>query len=160
MMEGGGSDGGEREWCGVMERGRSPGLVITCVCSLSPMSTHCCLCPHYSPCPRVVAHVCALLPMSACCCLYPCIVACVFVAHISSRSLAVIFVHTQPLLFMGIQFGGWLPLFVGSCLCLWVVAFVCGWLPLFMGGGLHMWVVLLLVQCGGGLLVGGGGGSS
>ena len=60
--EGGGregwSDGGEREWCGLMERGSSPGLIVTHVHSLLPMSTHHC------PYPCIIACVCESLPVS------------------------------------------------------------------------------------------------
>ena len=51
VMEGGRSDGRGREWCGVMDRGSSPGLVVARIRSLLPMSARRC------PCPRVVACV-------------------------------------------------------------------------------------------------------
>ena len=95
MMEGGGSDGGGREWCGVMERGNSPRLIVACDCSSLPMSARC------------------------------------------SHAAIVV---------MG--------------LFSWVVTFVRGQWSSFVGACLCSWPVLLLVGCGGGLLVSGGGGSS
>ena len=99
-----GSYGGEREWCRVLERGSSPGLIVACVCLLLPMSACHFLCPH------VVACVCASLPVSMCRCPCPHVIACVctslpvsarrcpcphIVARVHSHSWAVIFIYGQ-----------------------------------------------------------------
>ena len=147
MMEGGGSDGG-REWCGVMERGSSPGLIVAHVCSLLPMSTCRCLCLH------VVAHVGSHLWAV----IFVCEWSPLFVGS-RFHSRAVVFVHTQSLLFVGIHFHGLSPSFVGGGLCLWVLVFTCGQSPSFVGnlavgvvwwwavGG--WWWVLIAVHGGG-----------
>ena len=84
-----GSYGGEREWCRVLERVNSPGLIVAHVCTLLPMSACCCpylhvvSCVHMSlpmslhlcSCPHIISHVHASLPMSTCCCLHLQIVA-------------------------------------------------------------------------------------
>ena len=46
------SYGGGREWCGVMERGSSPGLVVAHVRSSSSMPAHRCSCPCIVACVR------------------------------------------------------------------------------------------------------------
>ena len=45
-----GSYGGGREWCGVMEKGSSPGVVVAHVRSSSPMPPRHCSCPHIVAC--------------------------------------------------------------------------------------------------------------
>ena len=127
-----GSYGGGREWCRVMERGSSPGLVVACVCTLLPMFACHCLCLHVvarvSSCSWEVVFICEQLPL--------------FVGgHL--HSCAFIFVHMQSSLFM--------------CSHHWAVVFVHRHLSLLMDGCHCSWVVLLPVQCGGGLLVCGGG---
>ena len=131
-----GSYGGEREWCRGLERGSSPGLVVACVCSSSPMSTRC------FPCPHVVACVCASLPVSACRCPCPRVIAHV---HMSLPVSACRSPH--PFTFMGSRFRSWA----------WVVAFVRGQSSSFGGVHLHSWAT---AGCGGGELLVGGGESS
>ena len=132
-----GSYGGERVWCRVLERGNSPGLIVACVRSLSPMSAHHFPCPCHCPCPCVVAlslHcclcpcviacVCTLLPTSTCCCPYPHIV-----AHV--HTLLPMSAHHCPhlFMFMGGRFRSWV----------WVVAFVGGQSSSFVGNGTVWW---------------------
>ena len=145
-----GSYGGEREWCRVLERGNSPGLIIAHVRSLSSMSMHHCLCLH------VFACFCVLLPVSACCCpcphmpvsmhhfLCPCIIACVHTSlptstcHCPCPCIIACVCTSLP---MSACFCLHLSMFVGSCFHLWawVVAFVGGQLSSFVGNGTVWW---------------------
>ena len=131
-----GSYGGEREWSRGLERGSSPGLIVSRVHALWPVSARCCLCPH------VVACVCVLFPMSAHHCLCPCVI-----THVRTccpwstcRSLC-------PFMFVGGHFRSWA----------WVVAFVQGQSSSFGGICLLSWAT---AGCGGGEPLVGGGESS
>ena len=151
-----GSYGGEREWCRVLERGSSPGLVVACVRSSLPMSTR------RFPCPHVMACVCASLPVSAHRCLCLRVVARVCVSlpvpvchspcpHVVPRVRASLpaSVHIR-----GRSFRSWA----------WVVVFVCG--RCLRSGVVHLcsWAVCVpswaTAQCGGREPLVGGGESS
>ena len=118
-----GSYGGEREWCRVMERGSSPGLIVAHVCSSLPTSAPC------FPCLRMIACVCVSLPMSMHCCLCLCIIACVHTllpvsaCHCPCPCVIACVCASLP---TSIHIRGWLFLFTSSRLCLWLVSFVCG----------------------------------
>ena len=118
-----GSSGGEREWCRVMERGSSPGLIVAHVCSSLPTSAPCFRCL------RMIACVCVSSPMSMHRCLCLRIVACVHASlPVSVRRCP------HPFTFVGGRFSSR------------AVDFVCGWSVSFvgMGGSLHSWVVVFI----------------